>query len=448
MNCVHDTVDELRHAVSEWERRMEAVRQIAIRLGTTTEVGDLIREALHTSLELAEAEAGSILLYRPEKKKLVFAYVVGEKADALTGLELDPDQGLAGKVFQTGETSVSEDVTKERAHLREVGARVGYLTTNMVTVPLRSADAAPLGVMQVLNKRGSPFDEHDVALIETIGAQIAIALVTVRLHEQARLAAVMRFIGNISHDVKNMMTPAMTGAETLRMIADLCFRRFDQARASAARASDASELVGTMAALRTRYPELVALILDSCEAVQQRMAQISAAVKGGVSEPQFETSDLLAIAQRVIAMLAVQAQKKGVALTLTPADNLPAAMLDGKQMHNALYNLVFNAIDACGEGEAVVVRLAGRAEGEFPRGNYVLVECADTGPGMAPAVREKLFTDDTVSTKPLGTGLGTRIVKNVIDAHAGTIEVESELGVGTTIRCRVPAARPDSPGPS
>jgi signal transduction histidine kinase len=53
-------------------------------------------------------------------------------------------------------------------------------------------------------------------------------------------------------------------------------------------------------------------------------------------------------------------------------------------------------------------------------------------------VRDALFTTQVISRKAGGTGLGTKIVKDVVDAHKGSIEVESELGVGTTIRIRLP----------
>src|SRR4030066_1994757 len=100
MDGLTDDVASLRRGMSELERQIEAVRRIAVLLCTATEIGELVREALDTSLVLARSEAGSILLYNSDKQKLVFEYVVGEKADELTGLELDPDQGLAGQVFQ------------------------------------------------------------------------------------------------------------------------------------------------------------------------------------------------------------------------------------------------------------------------------------------------------------------------------------------------------------
>jgi signal transduction histidine kinase len=430
-------VESLRRATAALERQMDAVRRIAVSLSTATEIEDLVREALDTSLTLAQAEAGSILLYHPGKRKLVFEYVVGEKAHELTGAELEPDQGLAGMVFQSGKAFVSEDVGTESAHSREVGERVGYVTRNMVTVPLMSPDAEPLGVMQVLNKREGQFDEHDVSLIEIIAAQIAVAIKAVRLHEEARLATVVRFIGNISHDVKNMISPPITAAQTLDMVAGRCFQQFDECLRRCAEAEFApSEFAESMEKLRTLYPSAVAMILEGCDVIQQRTAQIAAAVKGASSEPHFEPTDVASTARRVGTMLAPLAQRKGVTLTIEGADELPAAMADGKQIYNAVYNLILNAIDACREGDSVAFRCDGA-----PEGDCIVIECRDTGPGIPEEIRAKLFTDEAVSTKPMGTGLGTRIVKDVVDAHDGMLEVESEVGVGTTIRCRIPLER-------
>jgi len=70
----------------------------------------------------------------------------------------------------------------------------------------------------------------------------------------------------------------------------------------------------------------------------------------------------------------------------------------------------------------------------------IVVSVIDTGRGMPPDVRDRLFTKRAISTKPGGTGLGTKIVKDVVDAHGGTIWVESELGTGTKIHIRLPHA--------
>ena len=435
-------LESLREAAAQLERQLDAARRIAAGLSAITKVKELVQEALDISLDIAEAEAGSILLHDPDKDKLVFEYVVGEKADELMGMELDPNQGLAGLVFQSGESSISEDVSKEKAHLRQVGEQVGYITTNMITVPLKSVEGQPIGVMQVLNKRGAPFDEHDVTLIEIMAAQIAAAIETARLNEEARLAIVVRFIGNISHDVKNMITPAMTGAETLQLITNDSYQQFDERlNELSCPAAEAEQLKEAMAELRELSPEMIEIIIEGCNAVQQRMAEIAAAVKGIVAEPHFEMTDIVPLAQRVGNLLSAQAEKEGITVAIEPVGEVPTAMVDAKQIYNAIYNLIFNAMDACARGATITFRVKGQPKGQFPEGNYLLLECEDTGSGMPEEVKATLFTDDAISTKPMGTGLGTRIVKNVVDAHGGMVEVESEMGVGTTIRCRIPLER-------
>ena len=71
-----------------------------------------------------------------------------------------------------------------------------------------------------------------------------------------------------------------------------------------------------------------------------------------------------------------------------------------------------------------------------------IIEVQDTGKGIPDNVREKLFTDEAISTKPGGTGLGTRIVAGVVKRHNGTIKVESEEGKGSTFRIQIPVRQP------
>jgi signal transduction histidine kinase len=66
---------------------------------------------------------------------------------------------------------------------------------------------------------------------------------------------------------------------------------------------------------------------------------------------------------------------------------------------------------------------------------------------MPEHVRERLFTKDAISTKPGGTGLGTRIVKNAVEAHNGQITVTSQEGIGTLFQIRIPLERPEGTQP-
>lgn len=438
-------VAALQARLAQRDRQLASVHQITAALSTITKLSDVVKEALRVSLACVDAADGSVILYHPDKDKLVFQYVIGAKADDLTGMELNPDQGLAGAVFRSGELRVSEDVHKEAEHARDFEDKLEYQTRNMVTVPLKSPEGRMLGVMQVLNKDTGRFDEGDIEVLEILGAQIAIAVESARLYEEARLAEVVRFIGNLSHDVKNMITPSQTGAETLAMIADDSYAMLDDLLTpEQCPNAPLDQIWAALGDLRAMYPEMLQMVLDGCDAVQQRMVEVSAAVKGIVSEPHFEFQQIGPVIERVIKPLELVGEKAGVKVAYEPQGELPDIAIDDKQLYNALYNLVNNAIQATPSGGSVTAKTrfatAGTYEA-FPDRDVVVVEVVDTGQGMPPEVRAKAFTDNAVSTKPMGTGLGTKIVKNVMNVHQAKIEVESEVGQGTTIRCLIPTER-------
>ena len=433
--------EKLREEVAQLGRQLAAVQQIAAGLSSITKVDDIVREALELCLGIAEADAGSLVLYDAKKEKLVYRYVIGAKAADIIGLEIEPTRGIAGQVYGSGKSLISEDVTKEASHLREIDERTGYVTHNMVTVPLRSVAGDPIGVVQILNKRRGDFDDSDVRLIEIMASEVAAAIESARLAEEARLATVVRFLGDLSHDVKNMIAPVKTGSETLEMFADEAWEALDVVAAEAGPevSGKITEAVGT---LRDFLPELIVMFVEGADAVQQRMAEIANAIKGMVSEPTFEEADVPEIAGRVLNLLRTQADKAGVTLSVETVGEVPPACVDKKQVYNLIYNLIFNAIDACSSGTSVTFRTAAGPVAPWPEGNYLLLECEDTGPGIPPEVKVKLFTENAVSTKPMGTGLGTKIVANVVRAHGGVIELDSEVGRGTTVRCKLPLTQP------
>ncbi|MHB8995135.1 MAG: ATP-binding protein [Armatimonadota bacterium] len=340
---------------------------------------------------------------------------------------------------------MSEDVSKEAEHAKDFEENLQYQTRNMVTVPLKSPEGRTLGVMQVLNKDTGRFDEGDIEVLEILGGQIAIAVESARLYEEARLAEVVRFIGNLSHDVKNMITPSQTGAETLQMIADEVYGQLDELLVpERCPGVPLEDIWVALDDLRAMYPEMLSMVLDGCDAVQQRMVEVSAAVKGIVSEPHFEAQQIGSVIERVIKPLELVAEKAGVTVSYEPQGELPDIEIDDKQLYNALYNLVNNAVQATPAGGSVTTKTRLSEAGEFaeyPDQQVVVVEVVDTGEGMPPEVKAKAFTDNAVSTKAMGTGLGTKIVKNVMDVHQAKIQVDSEVGKGTTIRCLIPVER-------
>jgi signal transduction histidine kinase len=100
-------------------------------------------------------------------------------------------------------------------------------------------------------------------------------------------------------------------------------------------------------------------------------------------------------------------------------------------------NLITNAIDACSSGGTITIRASSLIqEGQEPK---VRLEVCDTGVGIDPGIRSRIF-DPFFTTKPVGTGtgLGLSISYGVIEAHRGTIEVDSTPGQGSRFSVTLP----------
>ncbi len=123
---------------------------------------------------------------------------------------------------------------------------------------------------------------------------------------------------------------------------------------------------------------------------------------------------------------------------------LPPALLDGRRLAQALRNLVTNAIKFTPVGGSI--RVQGQVDGK-----EILLEVSDTGAGIPPSQIEHIF-ERFYQTRPEsdgragGVGLGLAIVREIVQAHGGKVEVESELGTGTTFRLRIPYKAPTTEG--
>lgn len=415
--------DDLR--LLQRDRELEAARRIAEALSQHIRVEDLVERALETAMGVVDAEAGSILLANPDTNELRFAHVKGAKSELLKGTAFSLDQGVAGWVFKKGQGVVVGDVKTDSRHWEGVDLRTGYATRDMIALPLKRWAGEPIGVMEILNKRTGALDEDDLAILTIISAIAADQIEKARLHEEARLAEVARLLGDISHDVKNLLMPVVCGAGLLN--------------------SELSELFATLeqdhpqqiASSRQTCQEVLGMVHDASRRIQDRVRSIADCIKGRSSPTHFAPCRIEAIVEQVVKTLKFLADEQGVALRTEGLSQLPAIQADERRLYNAFYNLVNNAIPEVPQGGTITI--GGKSEGET-----VVIAVADTGKGMPPEVRERLFTPRAISTKAGGTGLGTKIVKDAVDAHRGTISVESQLGMGTTFCLRLPLNQPDS----
>jgi signal transduction histidine kinase len=300
-----------------------------------------------------------------------------------------------------------------------------------------------IGAMQVVNKRDGAFDDDDLEVLTLLARQAASAIEAARLYKDQKLAEVVHRIGDISHDVKNMVTPIQTGTQTLEMMVDAMFEDLDRCLANGKVPPEAAEEIqAACAGVRDFYREAMQMNYDGVRATQERVREIADNIKGIISEPVFEELDVTRIIEDVVRTLRLVAVSKGVTIDTSGMEPVPKAELSFSLIYNAVYNLINNAIPYTPAEGFIYVRTRLTRPEEDEQSPRLQIEVADTGRGIPPEIKAKLFTGQTISDKPGGTGLGTQIVRRGVDSHHGEITVTSEIGHGATFTIRLPLRQP------
>lgn len=458
----------LKQALEHRERQIEAMHQVSETMFQNLDLDVAARRTLEMALDVLGAEAGSLQLYDADHDTLVFQYVVGPAAETLTGYAMPAAQGISGQVLRTG----APDITKHVSQLGDLNPMWGHNSQNgrhnvaigenehdatsqndearsdearsdearfevMATVPLKRPGGDAIGVMQLLKASEADINRSDLEVLQVLCGQAAAAIETARLVQEARKAELAGVIGDVAHDIKNMMTPIQTGLWTLQPMLDQLFADLDVVRFNSQGRATERDIERATSLVRDSYEWIFSAALDACEQLEARTREIADAIKGEIALPVFQMGDLNETVGEVARPLFLVADKTNVHLHFDLDPDLPQAEFDGRQIYNALYNLVNNALSATPSGQSVTIRTRGPGLGE----NTLLLEVEDQGRGMPEHVRARLFTDQAISTKAGGSGLGTRIVAGVVRRHQGRITVQSEEGRGSTFTIRLPLRR-------
>jgi len=134
--------------------------------------------------------------------------------------------------------------------------------------------------------------------------------------------------------------------------------------------------------------------------------------------------------ETIVTLTANDAGKRGVKLVLEPFRDDLYIQGDGEKLRQAFLNIVINALQATAVGGTVTIVVE-------HHNNVCEIRFRDTGAGIANDTLERIF-EPFFTTKPDGTGLGLPVTRKIIEAHAGSLVVESDVGRGTTVIVRLP----------
>ncbi|MDZ4805333.1 MAG: ATP-binding protein [Candidatus Eisenbacteria bacterium] len=188
-------------------------------------------------------------------------------------------------------------------------------------------------------------------------------------------------------------------------------------------------------ALRAEVQPAVRSILDEVEALKRLAANFAELAR--MPEPDPEITNLATF----VAGSAPLLEFPGVVLAIEVAVPSPAALVDRGLLREVLTNLVKNAAEAMPEGGRVILRVAANRAGGH---DWATIEIEDTGPGVPPAERVRIF-EPHVTSKAEGSGLGLAIVERIVGAHHGRVEVVDGASGGALFRVWLPTvASPES----
>jgi signal transduction histidine kinase len=316
-----------------------------------------------------------------------------------------------------------------------------------VVLGVRGDDDQLVGLVCVADDRvKDAFTPEEIALLETVAAQIAVVVANSRLYsrmkERDRLAALGSMAAGLAHEVKNPLG-AIKGAAQL----------LEEVGASPPDDPTAREFVGIILEEVNRLDRVVGSFLDY------------ARPHAGNPIPV----DMNAAVRRTVQILSSQITDGSIDVQLALSEPIPRTRIDPEKFRQVLMNLMQNAIQAMdGRGKITVstsVRRSPRARmpsfdgapaprrsvadddgtpagpgaGRAKPAELVEVSVRDTGPGISPKVLRNLFIP-FFTTKSQGTGLGLAISQSIVRNAGGMIEVQSQPGAGTTFTIVLPSA--------
>jgi signal transduction histidine kinase len=399
-------------------------------LVTILELKSLTAEIVRTLVDVLGAKKASLYLRNEDKSIYVLSTALGQDIHRLQGLSFKKDDALVRHLLQAQTIVVREEL--------EINEHRGM---DLVLEALKAMDAE--ACIPLINK-GSMIgfcnlgsftklrmsSGEDIHLLATLGQNAAIALDNAMLYEDLkrsqkliqrtdRLRSLEIMAGGFAHEIRNPLTSIRTFIELAPL------RREDS----------------------YFMDEFSSVVKDDVSRIERLIHEILGYAR--YMEPKYSEENINDIVTACILFMQVKAEQLGIHITQDLADNVPRMWLDRQQIKQAFLNLFLNAMDAITAPDgriSVRTHVLNKPNHDV----WVRIDIADNGSGISADDLEHIFdpffTTKHKSEEHEGTGLGLVIVHQIMQQHSGHIEVESQVGRGTTFAISLPVRNSSAPG--
>lgn len=399
------------------EEHLRVVYQITALAAKSSTRGALLHGLLELVFEEFQPERGVVMLM-DEAGRLTPAAV---KNRALV-------KGREDDRIQVSRTILQHAVRKGEAVLStNAMADPRFASGDSVqSMRIRSAICVPVehrgrvfGAIYIDTSAGDQtFRNEDLRLMHAVGQQAGIALSNLHLHQERlqteRLAAMGQTVASLSHSIKNILQGLSGGADLVEM----GLKREDLAISRQG-----------WGILRRNLDRIAGLTTNMLAFSRQRQVEV-------------EFTPLRPLVEECAQLLEGVCEQRGVVLMVDAEDEMPPVPVDPSLVHQALMNLLTNALEAVPDGGGrITVRLHydepdSRGPGTPGEAQVMVI---DNGPGIPKDRQASIFEPFQTSKGVRGTGLGLAVTKRVVEDHGGRIVLESHEGKGSTFRIVLPA---------
>jgi PAS domain S-box-containing protein len=279
----------------------------------------------------------------------------------------------------------------------------------------------------IRDRLGQPMGFRGIIRDMTEGRQAQAEVQRAKEAAEAANQAKSTFLATVSHELRTPLTSVLGFAKLIK-------KRMQEAVVPAVDTSDRR-----VARALNQVTENLDIIVSEGERLTALINNLLdlAKIEAGKVEWEMRPTAVSEVIVRAVTATRTLAEQKQLDLVTDITPGLPLLVGDFDRLLQVLINLLSNAIKFTPAGSVTC-----RAWGE---GSHVLVSVSDTGIGLAPQDLGRVFDQfvqigNTLTDKPMGTGLGLPICKQIVEQHGGSIWVESELGRGSRFIVRLPIA--------
>lgn len=297
--------------------------------------------------------------------------------------------------------------------------------TEIVCMPL-VAKNKPLGVIIADNAfSGHSITSEEIEVLQLFATQAALAIDNAWAYQKVQMQALE--LSRALDDLRDAQEK-LVRSERLAAIGEVAARVAHEIR-------NPLVTIGGYARAILKSPGDVDKVVRNANIIYEEVRKFEKLLRemlefASPKQPQLKPVNINDLVRHVCTKHEFELAQANVFIALELAEDIPVAMLDSNQIERVLINLIQNGVQAMGGDGLLTIRT-------WSQGDAIKIAISDTGQGIPPDLIQHIF-EPFFTTKPHGTGLGLAIVKRIIEDHGGVIEVQSQVGYGTTFLISLP----------